>query len=196
MKEVLAWNKANMVRWIYELANPFCTSLWKTWICSYKCHTQSVWGVVSKQSDSKWWRDLLRLRDEIALRLTWPAIEALFSQTRSQVLGAIYDILRPRGARVAWWQMVWHKFNVPRVSFIAWLAYLGRLQTSNRVSRYKHNVDTTCSLCSACSESVEHLFFLCPFAREVYQGLCNVLSFHVRFGHFRSGSASLAKLGL
>lgn len=65
IKEILAWNKANMAKWLFDLSNTSSTSLWKKWLYLYKIKHGSIWTATPKTTDTKWWKDLLGLRDEL-----------------------------------------------------------------------------------------------------------------------------------
>lgn len=61
----------------------------------------------------------------------------------------------------------WHKFRVPRYSFITWMAILNKLQTLDRIAQYSLSVDPRCCLCNNHNESHAHFFFECGFTRSV-----------------------------
>jgi hypothetical protein len=66
---------------------------------------------------------------------------------------------------------VWKSKVTPRVKFFAWLVLLDRLNTKNMLSRRRFNVqpNTLCVLCGqGLEETIEHLFFDCPFARDCW----------------------------
>lgn len=45
LKEVLAWNKASLAKWLFELDGPQYSSIWKKWICKYRCGGGSIWNL-------------------------------------------------------------------------------------------------------------------------------------------------------
>ncbi|XP_060182445.1 uncharacterized protein LOC132612126 [Lycium barbarum] len=59
--------------------------------------------------------------------------------------------------------------SVPRWIFILYLAIHGRLQTKDRVARWNEIEDLSCPLCAGQSETLEHLFFLCPVSGEIWR---------------------------
>ncbi|XP_057251725.1 uncharacterized protein LOC130591813 [Beta vulgaris subsp. vulgaris] len=63
-----------------------------------------------------------------------------------------------------------HSYYIKRSSYDT-----NRLATTNRLSTWGINCNTRCSLCRREDESVEHLFFMSDYAKEVWQGVCNQL---------------------
>lgn len=60
---------------------------------------------------------------------------------------------------VPWYNLVWFSQNIPRQSFILWLAINQRLKTQDRISKWQDIGDVKCSLCNDVQESHCHLFF-------------------------------------
>lgn len=66
----------------------------------------------------------------------------------------------------------WFKEEIPRCSFITWLAMLARLPTRDRLLSWVLQVPDSCVLCDVGSESHQHLFFECPFAVGIWSRFC------------------------
>ncbi|XP_019102534.1 PREDICTED: uncharacterized protein LOC109133514 [Camelina sativa] len=79
-----------------------------------------------------------------------------------------WEQLRLHSPVVPWADVVWFKQNVPRFSFIIWLALLNRLPTRDRLRGWGMSVPTACVLCSNGTETHDHLFFTCPFSSELW----------------------------
>ena len=60
------------------------------------------------------------------------------------------------------------KKQIPRNSFISWLALLRRLPTRDRIRRWGMTVPEGCVLCSTAAETHHHLFFECSFSSSVW----------------------------
>lgn len=82
---------------------------------------------------------------------------------------------------------VWCSWNVPKHSFILWLAMHNRLATKDRMSRFNTTIDLYCSLCCDDPETRDDLFFCCSWVRKCLLSLKNWLD-------WRYGSAELEKL--
>lgn len=126
----------------------------------------------------KWWKDLMGVRDELKLTLLAGEIDSAARLPHAERTQMLYHKLQHQGRAVPWGPMVWNKLNIPKVSFIAWLVYMGRVLTKDRVSKFKPGIDDTCGLCGMEPESGEHLFFQCRFAREVLEYVMSRTEFH------------------
>ena len=65
-----------------------------------------------------------------------------------------------------WYSQVWSSWNIPRHSFVLWLAIHERLATKDRVGRYNSAVDLTCVFCKTERETSQHLFFCCEWIKQ------------------------------
>ena len=81
-----------------------------------------------------------------------------------------YDMIREHGEEMDWFRIVWDTGNTPKHCFILWMAILGRLSTRDRL--HFLDIDPTCHWCGLESESHDHLFFGCTYAREVWRQVC------------------------
>ncbi|KAG2315956.1 hypothetical protein Bca52824_019078 [Brassica carinata] len=81
---------------------------------------------------------------------------------------ATWHRIRETAPEVPWVDLIWFKEEIPRCSFVAWMAILSRLPTKDRLSSWGMNVQVQCVLCSAGQESHQHLFFMCPFVSAVW----------------------------
>jgi hypothetical protein len=82
----------------------------------------------------------------------------------------IYDLFQTHPI----FKAVWRSRCIPRVKFFLWLILVDRLNTKTMLSRRnigERNNDH-CVLCNLCeNETLEHLFFLCPFAIQCWNRL-------------------------
>ncbi|KAL0304621.1 UNVERIFIED_CONTAM: hypothetical protein Sangu_3073900 [Sesamum angustifolium] len=87
-----------------------------------------------------------------------------------------YDLFRPSGPKVGWYSLLLGPFKIPRNSFILWLAILERLSTLDKP--WLSHIDGACILCdSGSSETHNHLFFACSYARHCI----STIRTHIRF---------------
>lgn len=70
---------------------------------------------------------------------------------------------------VEWKEYVWWKRHITRYAFISWLAFWGRLPTLDRLTQWGVVQEGKCYLCRNQSETNEHLFFTCSYARKVWR---------------------------
>lgn len=86
---------------------------------------------------------------------------------------ATWHLTRERAPEVQWMSLVWFKEEIPRCSFVVWMAILCRLPTRDRLASWGMSVPLQCVLCSSGNESHEHLFYRCPFSSAVWAHFCN-----------------------
>ncbi|XP_024016257.1 uncharacterized protein LOC112089737 [Eutrema salsugineum] len=66
---------------------------------------------------------------------------------------------------------IWYSGATPKFTFVTWLSAKNRLSTGDRMERWNCNAHTGCSFCSEPKETRDHLFFLCPFTKEIWNNL-------------------------
>ena len=104
--------------------------------------------------------------------IAWvPSTLGIFS-TRSA-----WENIRHSKAIVMWRHIVWFPGNIPRASFILWLAIRCRLGTQDRL----HNLapGSSCLLCHSQVETHDHLFFACSFTSQIWSHILQVGDFSV-----------------
>ncbi|GFY91496.1 hypothetical protein Acr_07g0016920 [Actinidia rufa] len=77
-----------------------------------------------------------------------------------------YEFFRPRREIITWPKMVWSSCLMPKHSFILWLGLKDRLLTRDKIQEFSE--DKSCPLCTNLDESVDHLFFQCNVAKQVW----------------------------
>ncbi|GKV09536.1 hypothetical protein SLEP1_g21022 [Rubroshorea leprosula] len=93
------------------------------------------------------------------------------STSRTYTTGRTWHWIKSKQSKVPWHRLVWFSRQIPKHSFISWLAILDRLTTKARQKKWSPNIDDTCVLCNNGSETVEHLFFKCTYAKCVWKSL-------------------------
>ncbi|GKD48256.1 reverse transcriptase zinc-binding domain-containing protein [Tanacetum coccineum] len=73
--------------------------------------------------------------------------------------------------KVSWHDFVWFSNCTRKHSFIMWMAVQGRLTTQDRLLKWYHYKQVACLFCDSCPESLNHLFFECTYANEVWCSL-------------------------
>lgn len=76
--------------------------------------------------------------------------------------------LHPPPPLVSWHPAVWFKQRIPKHAFISWLVQRGRLNTKDRLRSWGLQVPPECLLCNSAAESLEHIFYSCPYSAEVW----------------------------
>ncbi|GJU01385.1 putative reverse transcriptase domain, reverse transcriptase zinc-binding domain protein [Tanacetum coccineum] len=173
-------------------------SLWVKWVHMYKLNGRNFWDIPLRGNMSWSWRKILQLRP-IIREFVWCNVGNGLSTSlwfdKWCVAGPLYNhvssrdvfrsgltlsshvndivcpsIIRPRGEKVPWFDMIWFALNIPRHAFNMWLIINHKLKTQDRVSVWdvSNAIGSTCSLCETTPDSHEHLFFICPFSNAVW----------------------------
>ncbi|XP_019235449.1 PREDICTED: uncharacterized protein LOC109215792 [Nicotiana attenuata] len=83
----------------------------------------------------------------------------------------IYHRLRGRIDKVSWRRVVCHNTGCPRWIFVLTMTAHDKLYTRDRLQRWGIQVDQECILCKRASETIQHLFFECPYANALWSKL-------------------------
>lgn len=79
-----------------------------------------------------------------------------------------WDQIWESTTQYSWSTSVWFTHATPQYALLMWLAIQGRLTTGERIARWCTNINTTCVLCQATMETLNHLFFSCGYAAQVW----------------------------
>lgn len=83
----------------------------------------------------------------------------------------VWQSLRQEKEKVSWAKVVWFSQNIPRHSFILWLAVKERLLTQDRMGMWCNDDELKCSLCKQARDSHSHLFLNCNYSKEVWENV-------------------------
>jgi hypothetical protein len=84
-----------------------------------------------------------------------------------------WNSIRPVRDKVEWWKLVWHKYAIPRFSFILWIVIHDAFYTQNKLRCYGVIQTIQCHLWGGDREDVDHLFFGFPFSHRIWFDLCS-----------------------
>ncbi|XP_074307468.1 uncharacterized protein LOC141642529 [Silene latifolia] len=172
IREILSWNKTLLLRFFlkYYTHSP---SLWIAWSKEYVFKNLSCWDLDADTCISPIWQKILHIRDEFADRVgSRAAAQALFlSWSASGVLPLqdVYKIFHGFHPELRWVKPLLDNIVVPKHAVIATLAAHQALATVDNLCKRGLVLVNRCSLCCADAESVRHLFFQCPFSRDLLQ---------------------------
>ncbi|CAI9114948.1 OLC1v1015775C1 [Oldenlandia corymbosa var. corymbosa] len=130
----------------------------------------SFWEVEAKNDASWQWKQILKVRDQRKLGVV--GSRWLASSNGKYTVKSGYAWFAGNETKFRDLQSIWSRMNVPKHSFIAWLAWKKRLWTKDRLTSMHMAVnDQRCLLCRLQPETIEHLFFQCTFAAVVLEKL-------------------------
>lgn len=96
---------------------------------------------------------------------------------------SIYSTMATSGLIGCRFATIWKYAIPPSVKVFLFLLLNDRLLTKEVMIRRHFNCSAMCILCDADNlESAIHLFLQCPFAIEIWEGLCNYLGCHMPIG--------------
>uniref|UniRef100_A0A803PDG0 Reverse transcriptase domain-containing protein n=1 Tax=Cannabis sativa TaxID=3483 RepID=A0A803PDG0_CANSA len=72
----------------------------------------------------------------------------------------------PTWEKVPWSKEVWSRLNIPKHSFLLWLAMINRLKTRDRLFHHGYIAGADCIFCNNAAETTNHIFFECFVAAE------------------------------
>lgn len=84
---------------------------------------------------------------------------------------SVWSVIRVKGNRVNWGELVWTAPFAPKCSFITWLGIRGKLSTLDKLKRWGISLPNRCSSCREGAKSLDRLFFGCSFSTFVWENL-------------------------
>lgn len=169
LQHLASFNKCLLLKNLWSLILKK-DSLWVRWVHGFYLRGVSFWDTDSKPHFSWVFKNILKLRQDALLCLSfandsiqWSGPSPEFSSS------ATYQVLMGDIERKNWFHVVWNKFSIPRHIFVFWLACQDRLPTRTRLQKIGVLEDNSCGLCGVMIECRDHLFFQCSFSMQVWE---------------------------
>ncbi|XP_062089725.1 uncharacterized protein LOC133796267 [Humulus lupulus] len=159
------WNRATLIKNGWSIATKK-DNLWVKWVHNVYIKHEEWWGYNAPSQSSWYWRKMVNIKDEVK-HLMDPV---QFTLDTYQISSG-YKLLNQVQERFHWSKEVWCRLNIPKHSFVLWIAIQNRLKTRERLHRFNITEDSTYILCNGADETVEHLFFDCSFSQDCLQQL-------------------------
>ena len=67
--------------------------------------------------------------------------------------------------------VLWNNYVPPKVCFFVWEVWCGKVLTTKNLNKRGFQLASKCPLCSKAEEELNHLLFLCPSIRGLWEGL-------------------------
>ena len=194
--DLKAWNAALLSKSLWNLQAKQ-DSFWVKWIHQIYLKGSPFWEYVSKKQDSQIIKQLVLIREQIVSEVgDYPsAIDKMHQWTTSGRFKskACYDFFRPKGGTVCWAKLVWHHSLLPKHAFILWLSLKERLLTRDKL--IDQIEDSSCILCGAPIESVNHLFFHCSVVNQIWAAIKGWLGFSRALSTLKAAAKWIKKEG-
>ena len=118
--------------------------------------------------------ELMALKDETASLTFLPndgsdTIKWLLSSSGRFSVCSAWDLVRENKPHVTWKHIVWYSGNIPKASFILWLAVKKKLGTQDRFPLLPQG--NLCLLCNIQRETHDHLFFECHYSSQIWRSI-------------------------
>lgn len=91
-----------------------------------------------------------------------------FSKSGKFMTADVWNFLRLNKEKVGWCRLLCHSAVIPKHVVVVLMAILWRLPTLDRMRSWGITLNTNCLLCGAHEESHSHLFFECPFSKDLW----------------------------
>ncbi|GKB99496.1 RNA-directed DNA polymerase, eukaryota, reverse transcriptase zinc-binding domain protein [Tanacetum coccineum] len=85
------------------------------------------------------------------------------------------------GAKMEWYPVIWYNMSIPKHTFVVWMALQNKLMTQENIAKWKDDDGMKCSLCQCCMDSIEHLFFMCPYTNAVWGEIQKMLNVQLSY---------------
>ncbi|XP_074315604.1 uncharacterized protein LOC141651806 [Silene latifolia] len=158
------WNVAMLGKYVWWLALK-ADHLWIRWV-NHMYIKDKNWLDYEPTSSSSWtWRKLCQVKDQFKHAYCngqWRTNAGRYTISEG------YSWLQGVQATVPWHPIIWNRFNVPKHSFIGWLAIQGRLMTKDRLVPFGVIQDSTYDMCMVQPEDQSHLFYHCSFSKQCW----------------------------
>ncbi|KAK9704710.1 hypothetical protein RND81_07G006500 [Saponaria officinalis] len=183
IKEVLAWNKALLSRWIWSISMG-SEDLWSSWISSYVLRTHDFWTVTVPSCCSESLRGMLRVRDCIVAAVGSPnAAETLvrsWQRNGCYSTSMAYEFFRSKFPKFHNFRAVWNGICAPMHCLVTLMAVQNKLSTVDNICTRGLFLVNRCVLCKNILENVGHLFFSCDFSSSIWHHILVWIGFKRR----------------
>ncbi|XP_074291068.1 uncharacterized protein LOC141617828 [Silene latifolia] len=174
LKELMSWNRALLLKWIWLLGRPN-SSLLASWVQHYCLYSNSIWSVVVKDKFSESFRGILATRD-YCINLAGGVTEAKDAinscvTNRLYSMEKAYNLLRIHYPHHDWTRALRSSSILPKHRVIASVALDRKLATLDNLTVRGMIMVNRCVLRKNARESHEHLFLSCPFSQSIWLSL-------------------------
>ncbi|XP_074271311.1 uncharacterized protein LOC141595244 [Silene latifolia] len=164
LKNDIQWNKAAVGKLVWLLASK-PDHMWVRWV-NHTYIKGKDWLTYEPPTSTSWyWRRICRVKNlfkEAYNQNMWTT-----QHNKEYTIAKGYDFIRDKGLKVNWHNLVWNKWSIPKHSFISWVYQHKNMNTMEKLHNLSISEEYTCRICRNETETIEHLFFDCPYNRKV-----------------------------
>ncbi|GAV77317.1 zf-RVT domain-containing protein [Cephalotus follicularis] len=108
------------------------------------------------------------------------ALDCIFWQTDGHAFSTktAWQAIRTHEDKVNWYRLVWHTLRIPKHAFCLWLMILGAHKTRDKLLALGIVASTGCVFNCGEIESIDYLFFACPYTQNLWQVVLNMCNIH------------------
>ncbi|XP_038991981.1 uncharacterized protein LOC120115320 [Hibiscus syriacus] len=89
-------------------------------------------------------------------------------------VGELWEEIRVKGVKVLWQNLIWFPLHIPKHSVIAWMVFLDRLPTKDRLQCMGLEIGVKCANCNDALETMDHLLLECTLASAIWETVLNL----------------------
>ncbi|XP_074308232.1 uncharacterized protein LOC141643100 [Silene latifolia] len=157
------WNVALIGKYVWWLVSK-ADHLWIKWVSHVYIKDQE-WLDYQPTNNSSWtWRKICQVKDQLKTGF----VNSSWDNQGQYSVSNGYAWLQGDQQKVTWSPLVWNRMNVPKHSFIVWLAVQRRLMTKDRLLKFGIITDAVCDMCLAHQEDHHHLLYGCLFSAQCW----------------------------
>lgn len=117
------------------------------------------------------------------------------SQTGNLSFKEAFTHLNPVHNSSQWGKIIWQPFIPPSRSCLVWRICHHKLPTDDNIRKVGLALASVCSICGKAEESIEHLFFICPFAVRLWSWLSSLVRMRIDASNINAILAILDQAG-
>lgn len=160
IRNLARWNEAAVGKLAWHVTH-LQESLWVRWV--HGVYTKGAnWSIFNPPVTASWsLKKICRVKDKLQ---PWILKD-------KYKINEVYQDFFTTIPKVPWSRFVWNRASTPKRKFILWLLVLNKLRTKNKLLKIQLIDDDQCSMCLHTAETIEHLFFQCPFSTHCLKEL-------------------------
>lgn len=139
--------------------------IWACWVRQRYIKQVTLFDIQHRYNDDNLWKHTLWHATTIAGCMEYNSDYSLSwkGPVNDLSLENVWNGIRPRRTKDIYVGGTWAS-SITKCVNLLWRVQLKRIPMANRLRRRGATIDPTCQLCNEKPESIEHLYFQCPFS--------------------------------